>query len=255
MKQDFDIIIRKLGNKDVKIYPISDIHLGDILCKENEWAKFCDKINNEPLSYIMLVGDIINNATRSSVSNVFEETLRPMEQKDKMVSYLSPIKDRILCAVSGNHEDRSLKDADDSPMYDIMCKLNIEELYRPNMAFMKIILGSGTNKNSYTFAVTHNGSNVNKNESYASIIEGIDIMVYGHTHRGMVTKPSRLIFDPRNNKIAEKETIVINSQSWLSYGGYASKKLLKPNSPADTKHMQSIVLSANHHDKSISILW
>ena len=41
----------------------------------------------------------MNNATRSSVSNVFDETLRPREQKERLIGFLTPIKDKILCAV------------------------------------------------------------------------------------------------------------------------------------------------------------
>ena len=85
-----------------------------------------------PLAFLILGGDLINNNTRSSVGSPWDDTVRPREQKRLMVEALEPIKDRILCCVSGNHERRSLKDADDDPPYDIMTKLDLEDVYRQN---------------------------------------------------------------------------------------------------------------------------
>ena len=86
---------------------------------EQEWIAFCRQIASDQNAYIILGGDLMNNATRSSVSNVFEERIRPRDQKKQLVTLLEPVRDRILCMVSGNHERRSGKDADDDPTYDI----------------------------------------------------------------------------------------------------------------------------------------
>jgi hypothetical protein len=72
---------------------------------------------------------------------------------------LEPLRDRIICGVSGNHERRSVKDCDDDPAYDIMCKLDIEDKYRENIAFVKIQFGrqdaNGQKNPTYKIAVTH----------------------------------------------------------------------------------------------------
>ena len=68
----------------------------------------------------------MNNATKTSVSNVYAETMRPREQKRKLVEMLTPLRDKILVATPGNHERRSIRDVDEDPMYDIMCKLDLE---------------------------------------------------------------------------------------------------------------------------------
>ena len=141
MQNDFKLIVHKF-DKDITIYPISDVHLGSLEHNKEEWEKFVEVLQSEPNSYVILGGDLLNNATKSSVSNVYEDVLRPMEQKEVMTKYLEPIKHKILCAVSGNHERRSKKEVDSDPIYDIMCKLNLEELYRENMAFMKIMIGT-----------------------------------------------------------------------------------------------------------------
>ena len=107
---DFDLIVRHFPkNDDIRIYPIADVHFGAIECMEGEWQRFCNNLLSDPNAYVVLCGDLINNATRSSVSNVFEDRLRPREQKKLMAELLTPLKDRILCALPGNHERRSGK--------------------------------------------------------------------------------------------------------------------------------------------------
>lgn len=267
MKNDFTLITRKF-KKDITIYPISDVHLGSLEHNEAEWAKFVNKVMSEPDSYIILAGDLMNNATRSSVSNVFDDVLRPREQKERLVKFLTPIKNKILCAVSGNHERRSEKDADDDPMYDIMCKLNLEDIYRQNIAFLKISFQPYDSKQSergrvaYTFAVTHGtgggiytGTSVNRNERFGYTIDGLDCLIVGHTHKGTISKPAKIVIDPRNDVVTIKPFTVVTSQSWLSYGGYAVQKMLLPASNATADNGQKLVLSANPHKKNIKIEW
>ena len=266
MENDFTIIKHRF-DANITIYPISDVHLGSLEHNEDEWDKFVNKISQEPNSYIILAGDLMNNATRSSVSNVFDEVLRPREQKTRLVEYLMPIKDKILCAVSGNHERRSCKDADNDPMYDIMCKLNLEHLYRQNIAFMKIQLGSKEHImkkqcNTYTFAVTHGagggiytGVGINRNERFGYTIDNLDCLIVGHTHKGAVTKPAKIVIDPRNDTVSIKPFTVITSQSWLSYGGYAVQKMLLPSSNASADNGQKLILNKQRNNKSIKVVW
>ena len=258
MENDFKLIVKQF-DKSITIYPISDVHLGSLECNQEEWEKFVNKIKSEANSYVILAGDLMNNATRSSVSDIFDDVLRPMEQKEKMVQYLEPIKDKIICAVSGNHERRSSKDADNDPMYDIMCKLNLEELYRKNIAFVKIQLGKHGHA-TYTFAVTHGagggintGGSVNKIERFASVIDNLDCLITGHTHKGAVTKPAKLVIDTRTNTVSVKPFTVVTIQSWLSYGGYAMQKMLLPAANASADNGQKLLL--NKTKKNIKVVW
>ena len=253
MLGDFELITRQFdGNNDLTIYPISDVHLGAAEHMEQEWFHFCASVLDNPHAYVTLGGDLINNATKNSVSNVFEETMRPREQKKRMVEILTPIRDRILCATSGNHERRSLKDADDDPTYDIMCKLDLEDVYRENMAFLKIHIGDPRHAErnpTYVFVVTHGagggiltGAAVNRNERFGYVVDGRDCLIVGHTHKPFVTQPSKIMIDPRNNRVSVKPFKVVSSSSWLNYGGYAAQKMLLPSSHAP----QVITLYGRH---------
>lgn len=256
MHNDFDMIVHKFTKpEDLHIRFISDVHLGAREHMEREWTDFCDHVLDDPNCYLILGGDMINNATRSSVSNIFDETMRPREQKIVMTEMLKPLSKRILCGVPGNHEGRSGKDADDDPMYDILCKLNLEDLYRENMAFMKIHLGGkkGTSHANPTYILTvlhgagggiWTGAAVNRNERFAYTIDGTDALLVGHTHKPYVAQPGKIYIDPQNNKVSIKPLKIIVATSWMNYGGYAARKQMLPASHAP----QTITL---HGDKKL----
>jgi predicted phosphodiesterase len=242
MLPDFNMIIHKFPEReDITIIPIADVHLGARECMEQEFIKFIDSIKDKPNVYLVLGGDLINNATRSSVTNIFEEIMRPADQKKEMSKILAPVAHKILAAVSGNHERRSGKDADDDPTYDILCKIDREDVYRENMAFVKFQFGdpakNGENNPTYTIVVTHGAGGgaltsgaVLKGERFGYAIDGMDALIMGHTHKPFTTQPGKIVIDKYNNKVSVKPFKVINMTSWLDYSGYAAAKMLLPSS-------------------------
>lgn len=273
MRSDFDLIVHHLPEcKEAKLYCIGDLHIGAIESNVKGWEQFCQLVLAEENSYLCLLGDLMNNATRSSVSNCFDDAMsqfpRPREQKRYLANALAPLRDRILCAVSGNHCYRSGKDADDDPMLDIMSKIDLEDLYRQNAAFLKICFGSrdaghGTEKplQTYTMCVTHGagggiytGAAVNRNERMAMFVD-VDILAVGHTHKGAVTKPQRIVVDTYNNSVKMKSVTVISACSWLSYGGYALRKMLLPSSMQDPEQPQTILLGGSRNKRFVKTIW
>lgn len=225
---------------------------------EDAWREFRTKILEDSDAYLTLGGDLVNNGVKNSVTNIYDEAIRPREQKRMMVEMLAPLRDRILCAVSGNHEYRSSKEVDDDIVYDIMCKLDLEDIYRENIAFLKIQFGdlyaNGEKNPVYTMAVTHGagggmltGGAVNRAERFGYAIDGADILVLGHTHKPFTTQPGKIKIDPYHNKVSVKPFKVLSSTSWLEYGGYAARKNLLP-----TTHAPQIIRLAGDH-KEIKI--
>ena len=242
MLPDFKLISHKFPDRpDIEIWPVADVHLGAAEHNAEAWAAFRKEIEGRDNAYIVLVGDLINNAIKSSVSNVFEETMRPRDQKKLMTETLRPLRDKVLAAVSGNHERRSGKDADDDPTYDILCKLDLEHLYRENIAFVRLQFGDqngdGRHNPTYTLTITHGagggvltGGVVNKAERFGYVLDGCDALILGHSHKPFVTQPAKISIDAQNNKVSFKPFKVISACSWLDWGGYAAQKMLPPTS-------------------------
>ena len=261
MLNDFSVIVRRFDSA-IKIACISDVHYGALEHMEKEWSTFIDRVIADPNLYLILNGDLINNNTRSSVGSPWDDIVRPREQKKRMVEFLEPIKNRILCCTSGNHERRSMKDADDDPTYDIMTKLNLEDLYRQNAAFMKIQLGKHDTKTdkvnvAYHFAVTHGagggiytGATVNRNERWGNTIDGVDCIVVGHTHKGAVTRPAKLVFDPYHNIVTLKDYLVISCVAWQRYAEYPLQKMMLPTATGNPQ-----ILHLSDKQKYIEARW
>lgn len=261
MPKDFDIITHCFEQKeDIHLHWIADVHFGAQEHLTREWEDFCAKILDDKNSYIVLGGDLLNNGIKSSVSNVYDEVMRPREAKKIMCEMLAPLKERILCSVSGNHERRSAKEVDDDPMYDIMCKLDLEDYHRENIAFLKIQIGSkrenSEHMNTYSLVCLHgagggalSGGVINRNERFGYIFDGADALLVAHSHKPMISQPSKIMIDTHNNRVTVKPFKVIVASSWLSYGGYAIRKQLLPTSHTP----QIITLSARHDRKKITV--
>ena len=143
MHSDFDPIIHKLKGRTVKVWAVADVHIGSRECDMDGFKAFLDKVSKDGNAYIVLVGDIINNGVKDSLTNVYEETMPPSCQIEKAVELLTPVKDKILGAVGGNHCARSRRAVDLDPMHTICVMLSIGHLYRTNFAMLRVILAKG----------------------------------------------------------------------------------------------------------------
>ena len=259
MKKDFDLITHRFpDSRELRILPVGDVHYGAIDHNNGEWERFTSWVSEQEDCYLFLLGDLINNSVKSSVGSVYED-IRPMEQKRKMVAYLEPIRHKILAIVSGNHELRSKKEVDDDITYDIASKLDIEDVYRPNMAFVKINLNKvpGGNRarwyQSYTFALTH-GSTIRKGETFPYAIDGIDAFVSAHTHGERSSRQAKIVLNSQRESIEYRPFWNIVTSSWLNYGGYAMRKMYMPYDHARAEHPQMLILDGDQRKKWITVI-
>lgn len=115
------MIVHKLSTElpYINIYPIGDVHIGSKECDMKmllEWRKL---VLDDPYGYAVIVGDMMNMALKTSKSNVYEDVMNPLQQKEFCYEFLLPIRDKILAACSGNHEQRNVKEVGTNPLYDV----------------------------------------------------------------------------------------------------------------------------------------
>ena len=80
MLQDLiPIIIDFPRGEDVHIKPLGDLHIGSRQFDEKRWNAWKDSIGDKK---IVIVGDMINNGIKSSVSSTYEETMMPSAQRN-----------------------------------------------------------------------------------------------------------------------------------------------------------------------------
>ena len=266
IKSDYEVIEKRIEtSKDVKVYAVGDLHAGAIQSDLKGWERFNQMILDDPMAYVIFVGDLMNNATRSSVSNPYEDIMRPRDQKIYLKEHLADLAkaEKILAILPGNHENRSLKDADDSPMYDVAAKLDLEDIYRDNLVLIKLVLGKNMHSpNVYMLLATHGdgggaltGGTVNKYERFAANWDGIDIFYFGHSHKPFVTKPNKLTVDRYKGTFKQKNTIVTTGASWMAYAGYPVRKLLNPAHQADPDQPITTLFSGKRSGWRIKVDW
>lgn len=106
MIPDFEIITHRFPNRqDITIVPISDVHLGARECMEQEFMAFISEIEKQPDTYVLLLGDLLNNCTRTSVSDIFEETMRPSEARKMLLPTSHNVQ---TIRLAGDHKEISV---------------------------------------------------------------------------------------------------------------------------------------------------
>lgn len=255
MLDDFVPLIHNLAGRTIKVWPIADVHIGSKECEMDAFQAFLKDVNKDKDAYIVLCGDIINNGVKDSLTNVYEETMPPSAQIDKAVELLRPLSHngKILGAVGGNHEARSRKAVDLDPMYTIMCMLRIPHLYRQNMAFVRLNLKNNGVQDTYNLLLTH-GKSENKGKQFSRSIEGIDCYIQGHTHRGVATKPSKIVFSQKG-VVSVKPIINLVGVSWLKFGGYASAAQYLPNATSDPQCLELEFTNSNNRQGRMRVIW
>lgn len=232
----------------IELHTFADEHLGDEHCDIKRLLQRIDYVKNTPSAYCILNGDIIDNATKTSIGDTYMQELNPMEQLEKAVALFEPIKDKILCITHGNHENRTYKKEGINLSALIARQLGLAERYTPTSAVIflrfgemsrqtKESNGSGNiRKICYTVYVLHGsgggrkeGAKVIRLADMASIID-TDIYIHSHTHLPMIMKQAFHRIDPRNNTVALVDKLFVNTAANLNYGGYGEAGAFKPSS-------------------------
>lgn len=215
----------------LEIHTLADWHIGDKSCKINEIKAVLKHIADTPYAYAILNGDLLNNATKTSVSDCYAETMSPGEQLQTLCDLIEPIKGKVLFITQGNHEARTYKN-DGIDLTALMSKqLGIYDKYAREGGVLFIRFGElnghlHNRKVCYTFYISHGsgggkkpGSKANGLCDLASIVD-TDIYIHSHTHLPMVLKENFFRLDNKNSCVAEVEKLFVNTAASLSYGGY-----------------------------------
>ena len=230
MLDDFILINAKFeDSKKLNIYPLGDVHIGSKECDLELFKQWVEMVKNDPDGAVVIIGDVLNMGLKNSLSNVYEESLSPMQQKELAYELLNPIADKIIAGCSGNHEYRAVKEVGANPLYDVFCRMRIEDRYRENVCFLKLTVGkNGRNPNTYGLVITH-GKSKNKDLSWTYAVDGADVFISGHTHLGTHQSVGKIRMDLTHDKVKTVGYQHIIVMPFQSYGGYAVRNKYMPN--------------------------
>lgn len=231
---------RSLKNVEIRIF--ADLHIGDKHCDLASIKQEIEYVKQTPNCYAILNGDILNNATKTSVSDSYAELLSPMEQLALFVELFGPIKDKILAMTQGNHENRTyIKEGVDLTQV-VAQQLGILDRYSKTGAVLFLKVGEQRLSNSkrvpivYSFYILH-GSGGGRKEGakairladMASIID-VDVYLHAHTHLPMIMREGFYRTDISNGVVKYVDKLFVNTSARLQYGGYGEAFEFKPAS-------------------------
>lgn len=227
--------------KQIELHTFADEHIGDAHC---DMARLNDRIKyiaETPNAYCIMNGDILDNASRSSIGDIETRELNIMEQIQRGVELFTPIKDKILCITNGNHENRAYR----KEGIDISClvarQLDIGDIYSPTSALLFLRFGKLSSHHNnrralYTLYCNHGSGGGRKEGAKAirladmSSIVDADIYVHSHTHLPMIMKQGFFRIDLTSSSVQNVTKLFVNTASNLNYGGYGEAQEFKPNS-------------------------
>lgn len=225
----------------VELHIFADEHIGDEHCDLKRVMERVEYVKNTPNAYCIMNGDIIDNATKTSIGDTYTQVFNPMEQLAKAVELFEPIKDKILCITHGNHENRTYKKEGINLSRLIANQLGLADRYTPTSAALFIRFGMGqacnhSRKVCYSVYVLH-GSGGGRKEGakairladMASIID-TDIYIHSHTHLPMIMKQAYHRINYQNSNVALVDRLFVNTAANLNYGGYGEAQEFKPSS-------------------------
>ena len=229
--------------EQIELHIFADEHIGDENCDMKRLLERIEYVKNTPNAYCFMNGDILDNATKTSIGDTYTQVFNPMEQLQKGVDLFSPIKEKILCITHGNHENRTYKKKGINLSCLIANQLGLADRYSPTSALLFIRFGKGTHRATrgrkvlYTIYALHGSGGGGRKEGakairladMASIID-VDIYIHSHTHLPMIMRQAFHRVDLTNSSVALVDKLFVNTAANLDYGGYGEAQEFKPSS-------------------------
>ena len=221
----------------IDVHLLGDWHIGDPLCDLVSVAEQLDEISNNPNAYCILGGDLCDMALRDSIGDVHGAKLSPMGQVERVVSLIKPVREKVLCMVRGNHENRVYKSTGIDPLAFAASELGLGERYSDTSALLFVQFGHDTKhggRMQYTMYVPHGagsgrkeGGKLQRLADLQNII-ACDIYCHNHPHLPAVFPTCSYRIDYTHRQPVLVEHLFVNGGASLSYGGYDDAGGLKP---------------------------
>ena len=242
MKNDLILITKTYPRswKTMHLYALGDVHVGAENFDEETIKKKIQIIKDDPVGVVSICGDLGDFGLKNSKTNVYRATMSPDAQIDYIYELFLPIKDKIVSLVPGNHEERILRETSISVLYDLAVLWRIPEVYRENVAILKLSFGKykgGPTQNTFV-GITSHGTSRNKHHHFVASFDGIDFAISGHCHQPSYTPHGKIRVNNQQESayLACYKEIVVDAN--LTPGGYSLKKEYEVAPPPELQYLE-----------------
>ncbi len=229
----------KPSGGELKVIPLSDIHIGAKGFQAKRFDDLLDYIASEPV-LCYLNGDTMEIALPDSPSGVFEQTMNPNEQGKYLREKLKKIKDKILFAQPGNHEQRMIKRTSYDPLEWVL--LSLDDGYTRNRYFSYPIYATIEYcGHKFNFFVQHGssgsatpGGKINAASKPMKFIKDVNFMLMGHVHSSSQAPQTKFEIKMEGGKMMVREYLVYVIVSPAFYEYFKSYAAIKGYPPPST---------------------
>lgn len=205
---------------EINLYIISDVHVGAHGFDRKSFMQYISKIQSDDRAAAIVLGDLIDNATQGSKGCVFSQRMMPQKQIEKIIEYLTPIRDKIIFFCIGNHEERTFRQTGSDPGYTMCLGLGCLDKYNYVHGFITIKADGKT----YKLYATHNiGKGESKLKAMARSHPDCDVIIGGHIHQAKVVPVAQQL---HSGKI--KTTYAVTGCAWLKDESYSISAAYEP---------------------------
>ena len=212
----------KRGEDYAELMFIGDAHFGSPQFDKPRFLAMLDYCLENEL-YVILMGDLLETATRYSVgAGVYEQTDSSDDQFQTMCDWLKPLADKglIIGSHTGNHEERIYKETGFNIMKAMCRQLGVK--YLGDACWTRLTVGGET----YNLYTMHGRTGSRFDGTALLALERIstsffaDLVAMGHAHK-LITS-SVIIQRVVNGMVREFKKYLLITGSYLKYdGGYA----------------------------------
>ena len=206
-----------------KIAFLGDFHIGNPETDEGLIRSELDKAVKEGAK-IVIMGDMIENASKYSIgAGVYEQTMHPQDQIDRIIELLKPYSSEIIGILKGNHESRAEKHMGIDPAKLIADRLGVP--YFGYDAPMEIKVGD---QKYYVYVAHGSGGASTKSgkmrtvEKWAKIYPDMDAYVSGHHHDRMIWEER--VYRTKKGKLEEGTRYYVITGAYMEQPEYARVK-------------------------------
>ena len=249
---NFDTQALELEEPIIRLYPIACLHIGAAQSDYKFIQEHLARIKKDPAARWIYMGDGGECVTLGSKGDMAGQLLNPQLQMEMLCDLLSPIADKGLFGVRGNHGHRVYKVTGLSFDHNLCSRLGIP--YMGSATFANFVV----NRSSYD-GYFHHGmqsgtslrAKVGKAEAFGAFIDA-DLIVTAHSHVAMELHPSALLSCDNKNKkeYTRMRHQYICGSAYDSRTGYAEDKGYSPLLPA----MLSIDMSGKINHTAVKSL-
>jgi len=241
---------KDIKEDDIMLIGLGDVHYGSLDCNYEKVKETVNWIKRKPNARVILMGDLLDVGLKDSIGGgSFDNDSTPSAQIENMIELLMPIREKIWCMLTGNHEERIRQRTSIDISRLIANALDIP--YCGTTTFIKVFFGG----HNYTIFATHGSSGattpvgkINTVVKYGSYIDA-DLFMMGHVHDLMHHVTDYFRISNKDKMIIKGKRHYVITGHFLKYGGYAEAKGYIPGKTGVAK----ILLSKNKKSIYVSI--